>query len=179
MRLQPLFNPLTGFFNPFSRFFLQRNIFKKAVLILFCVMVFYGMATHTMLFVLNTTESLAYSFFVLKFRPEPSKVCPSKDSYVLFRHAWMAAIIIKQVKGVPGSILRFDEHNHLWVDDFCVGKIHATSSTGKPVTPIKAGVIPKGYVFGYATHDRSFDSRYQEFGLIRIESIQGAGIAVL
>lgn len=97
----------------------------------------------------------------------------------MFHHCGMNIPVIKQVKGIPGSKMRFDAQGQLWVDDFCVGTIHTTSITGKPVTSIKAGVIPKGYVFGYATHERSFDSRYQEFGLIPIDSIQGSGIAVL
>ncbi len=157
----------------------NRNHLKKTGGILVGVMLIYGIASHTLTFVLSATESLPYRFFVLQKRSMPSLQCPKKGAYVLFRHLEMNIPVIKQVKGIPGSIVRFDEHNHLWVDDFCVGTVHATSITGKPVTPIKEGAIPQGYVFGYATHERSFDSRYQEFGLIPIESVQGSGIAVL
>lgn len=91
----------------------------------------------------------------------------------------MTIPMIKQVKGVPGSRLYQDAQNKLWVDDFCVGTIRKTTSTGKPLSPITASVVPEGYVFVYASHDRSFDSRYQEMGLVPIVAIQGSGIAIL
>jgi type IV secretory pathway protease TraF len=157
----------------------NQKTLKKMGGVLVGLMLIYGIASHTLTFVLSATESLPYRFFVLQKRSGPSSHCPKKEAYVLFRHLGMDIPVIKQVKGIPGSIVRFDDQGQLWIDDFCVGKVHTTSITGKPVTPIKEGLIPPGYVFGYATHERSFDSRYQEFGLIPIESIQGSGIAVL
>ncbi len=52
------------------------------------------------------------------------------------------------------------------------------TSKGEPLTPLSHTTIPEGYVFVAGDHPRSFDSRYEEFGLIRMENIRGRAIAV-
>lgn len=47
---------------------------------------------------------------------------------------------------------------------------------GKPLTPISEKLIPPGYVFVAGDHPRSFDSRYEEFGLVPMERIWGKGV---
>jgi len=44
---------------------------------------------------------------------------------------------------------------------------------GKPLTPLRATIVPEGYVFIVGDHPRSFDSRYEEFGLVPQEKIWG------
>jgi signal peptidase I len=43
----------------------------------------------------------------------------------------------------------------------------------EPLTPLSLNVIPKGTYFVIGDHLRSFDSRYEEFGLIPLEKIYG------
>jgi len=47
---------------------------------------------------------------------------------------------------------------------------------GKSLTPISVKRIPIGYVFVAGDHPRSFDSRYEEFGLVPIEKIWGKAV---
>lgn len=52
------------------------------------------------------------------------------------------------------------------------------TSQGKPLTPISAEFVPEGYVFVAGDNLNSFDSRYEEFGLVPMEKIWGKAIAV-
>ena len=52
------------------------------------------------------------------------------------------------------------------------GVILKMSSSGKSYSPIQSGTIPEGYVYVCGSHPDSFDSRYAEFGLIRVENIR-------
>ncbi len=47
---------------------------------------------------------------------------------------------------------------------------------GEPLTPLSLNVIPKGCLFVIGDHLRSFDSRYEEFGLVKKEKVWGKGV---
>ena len=152
---------------------------KKRIIICVIIASLYGLAMTHVRFVLNATPSIPYKFFVLLKRTEFSIILPAKERYISFYHPVVQTRVIKQVKGVSGSRLHYDEKGYLWVDDFCVGKPHTTTRDGKELHATKPSIIPEGYVFTYAPHDQSFDSRYEEFGLIPVHLIQGVGVAVL
>jgi hypothetical protein len=158
---------------------LHKKFIKKMIFIgVVCCCVYDLAATHIR-FGITATPSLPYRFFIFHKKQEPSLNVPGLNRYVLFYHEAVDTHVIKQVVGLPGAHLRYDEKGQLWVDGFCVGKPHPTSRTGKKVNRIQPGIIPDGYIFGHAPHDRSFDSRYEEFGLIPIQSIQGVGVAIV
>ncbi len=50
------------------------------------------------------------------------------------------------------------------------------TSKGEPLTPLSMTMIPEGYVFVAGDHPKSFDSRYEEFGLVNIENIKGRAV---
>lgn len=50
------------------------------------------------------------------------------------------------------------------------------TSRGKALTPLTSSVVPEGYVFVAGDNPHSFDSRYEEFGLVPIEKIWGRGV---
>ncbi|MBS0271677.1 MAG: signal peptidase I [Proteobacteria bacterium] len=50
------------------------------------------------------------------------------------------------------------------------------TSQGKPLTPLSAGFVPEGYVFVAGDNLNSFDSRYEEFGLVPMEKIWGKAV---
>jgi signal peptidase I len=52
------------------------------------------------------------------------------------------------------------------------------TSEGKPLTPLLATSVPEGYVFVAGDNPNSFDSRYEEFGLVPREKIWGKAIVV-
>jgi conjugal transfer pilin signal peptidase TrbI len=152
---------------------------KKVSVIVLGLMLAYGYCAHSFICVFNTTESLPYRFFVLKKRNTSRLNVPHKESYIYFTHEKTNIPMIKQVKGVPGSRIHLDATKRMWVDDFCIGIVQETTSTGTPLSALCETIVPAGYVFVYATHIRSFDSRYCEMGLVPVSAIKGSGIALL
>ena len=105
---------------------------------------------------------------------------PQKGSYTCVHSPWYGGTVVKKIVGVAGDTLSYDIEGNLWVGcNLKVGKPKKKSKDGKILTPIEAGVIPKGMVFVAGNHERSFDSRYQELGLIPERDLQGKVIALL
>lgn len=50
------------------------------------------------------------------------------------------------------------------------------TTDGDSLTPLSVKTIPKGYIFVAGDHPRSFDSRYEEFGLVPVEKVWGKAI---
>lgn len=71
------------------------------------------------------------------------------------------------------------DHYSTRVDFLKIGKHKERSKDGRLLTPIKAGVIPQGKVFVVGDHERSFDSRYEELGLISEKVLQGRLLALV
>lgn len=78
----------------------------------------------------------------------------------------------KRVKGFPGNKIHIKQ-GKIYINGEIVGDLFLATSDGKPLTPLKSRFIPPGYVFVMGDHPRSFDSRYQEFGLVSIKHIVG------
>lgn len=83
----------------------------------------------------------------------PSPFSPQKDSYVLIDHPHHEKLLVKKIIAVAGE----------WTPSL---------PTNPEYTPLKSQKIPKGFVFVAGTHPQSFDSRYEEFGLIDIRFIK-------
>ena len=123
-------------------------------------------------FYANRSESLPFKvFLVLK------KVTPHKGNYAVFTHSWFQKDLIKQVMGVEGDNVRIAPDKTIWVAGQKIGALMSTTSSGTQLTPLKfSGFIPEGYVFVASPHERSFDSRYEEMGLLKIEDLKGRAI---
>jgi conjugal transfer pilin signal peptidase TrbI len=97
---------------------------------------------------------------------------PKRGDIVSFDHPMFPAPIAKVVVGVAGDsvdILR----GHAIVNGSDLGIILDKSPrSGKPLRSIQPCVIPEGYVYVWAPHPESFDSRYQDIGLIHISRIK-------
>jgi conjugal transfer pilin signal peptidase TrbI len=74
----------------------------------------------------------------------------------------------KRLTGLPGE--RVEDH---------LGTLKTTTRDGKPLHPLKAMTIPEGYVFVSADHPHSFDSRYEEFGLVKESCMRGTCLGLL
>lgn len=159
------------------------HFFKKWIKQAFLTTVALGGIFHVvfdnMYCVINVTESLPYRFFIL-LKPKMNTVpVLKKDVYVSFFHPFVGMNVIKQVKGISGSRIRYDKHKNMWVDDFFVGKVREESRKGEPLLGIKDGIIPEGFIFVYAPHEKSFDSRYRAFGLVPLKCIKGFGVPIV
>ena len=93
----------------------------------------------------------------------------------------------KKLIGLPGDLIE-QTHAGIVISQIYPGRTQLKAplsptlpllektKEGKPLTPISARRIPIGYVFVAGDHPRSFDSRYEEFGLVPIEKIWGKAV---
>lgn len=78
----------------------------------------------------------------------------------------------KKIAGLPGEVIEIKDGN-LYVEKRLIGPLLHETKQGLKLTPIAIKDIPAGYVFVIGDHPRSFDSRYQEFGLVKATHIKG------
>jgi conjugal transfer pilin signal peptidase TrbI len=102
---------------------------------------------------------------VYHLKPEKGDLCAF--NFVGFR-------FLKYIVGTAGDEIR-NLNGVIYVGLTKVGKATKT----KLLTPIEDGVVPEGYIFAAGTHPESFDSRYQEFGLVKTSDIRGKVFGVL
>lgn len=120
---------------------------------------------------INGSKSLEGRYFlVIKSYGMPLQL--KEDDYVAFTHPWVPGIVIKQVKGVPGDVVLHINHK-VFVNDQLIGPIFSLSRDQRTLTPGIQGIIPEGSYFVAGKHERSFDSRYAEVGLLTVENIYG------
>lgn len=86
-------------------------------------------------------------------------------------------IFTKRVIGLPGDYIIQDK-NHLTLKAqngaFAITlPLFMQSKEGQALTPLSLDIVPQGYFFVIGDHLRSFDSRYEEFGLVSMEKIYG------
>lgn len=129
--------------------------------------------SHHVHLVLNRTDSLPYTTFIHL----PNKV-PQKGDYTLLDSHWYSGKLIKQVIAVAGDQISYTSSGSLQVNDTVIASQYSQSRDGRKLTPIATQVIPEGKVFLYAPHGRSFDSRYEELGLVPVDVLQGTAYPV-
>jgi conjugal transfer pilin signal peptidase TrbI len=97
---------------------------------------------------------------------------PQRGDVISFDHPLFPAPIAKVVVGVAGDTVEI-VNGYVFVNGIDRGRVLDKSPhSGKPLTPIEPGLIPDGYVYVWAPHPESFDSRYQEIGLIHVSRMK-------
>lgn len=97
---------------------------------------------------------------------------PQRGDVISFDHPLFPAPIAKSVVGVAGDMVEI-VNGEVFVNGIDRGRVLDKSPhSGKPLTSIKPGLIPDGYVYVWAPHPESFDSRYADIGLIHISRIK-------
>lgn len=83
----------------------------------------------------------------------------------------------KRIVGVPGDYIKrtkkgleIKASNGAFTTTF---PLLNKTKEGQVLTPLSLQVIPEGYLFVVGDHLRSFDSRYEEFGLVPIDKVWG------
>ncbi len=79
--------------------------------------------------------------------------------------------LAKKVVGLPGDLVNVESED-IYVNNTLVGPICSETPSGKTLAPNAIDVIPDGCLFVSGDHPQSFDSRYANFGLLRITDIQ-------
>ncbi len=133
--------------------------------ITFLCMAFLKTQVH---FVISETDSLPQHYF-LHF----PKLKPKLDDYTVVYSPWLKKKMVKKIVGVAGDFIWFDQQWECYVDTKRIGSVYRVASDKRALHPIESQIIPEGQVFLYGLHARSFDSRYQELGLIQRSKLQG------
>lgn len=90
---------------------------------------------------------------------------------VSIEHPVLNKTVGKIIAGKPGDQISFF-YDTIYVNDTEIGRIQTVSKSGKFYHPISEGKISEDHYFVYTPHPESFDSRYEEFGLIKTEWIK-------
>lgn len=113
------------------------------------------------------SESLPYKYFFCKNNPTSIQ----SGDYISFVHPQMEMRVIKKLIGMPGDSIEIKDQMIFVEGKFQGNLLTKSPRTNKKLTPIKKNKVPAGYVSVFGTHPESYDSRYEEFGLIKLETI--------
>ena len=119
----------------------------------------------------NITESMPEKHFLIRFSKNVKRgdyitfVAPNGSYY-------QGLNITKKVVGVSGDVIT-TQSNNVYVNGKFIANTKNKSKNGIPLTIIKSGVIPKEHYFVWVKHKDSYDSRYQDIGLVNKKQIIG------
>lgn len=121
----------------------------------------------------NLTDSLPHKIFIAnRKRAKPFQTALSQTKgYVVFTHPeFPGQNIIKKVEGVPGDKIELISEG-LKIKGK-VFPLQLTTKGGKSLTPNESITIPENHYFVAGTNFKSYDSRYEEFGLVHSSQIK-------
>lgn len=149
------------------------NIFLKGFISTLVGFGVIALAKDHVCLVYSETDSLPYHYF-LQFK----KITPQKGDYTVVESQWYGGKVIKEIVGEVGDEIHHESDGSIWVGEQRIGETKKLARDGRALTPLKASSIPQDFVFLKGDHERSFDSRYEEFGLIPLNDLQGRLIGV-
>jgi conjugative transfer signal peptidase TraF len=117
---------------------------------------------------INTSTSLPHTFYITN----PKQVPVKRGDYIAFNHPASPKIIVKRVIGIEGDDILKTAHS-VYIKG-CERKLFLKEkrSDGSVLTAVNADVVPEKTFFVAGSHHGSFDSRYQEFGLIPLAQVR-------
>ncbi len=116
---------------------------------------------------INTSASLPHTFYLTN----PTQKQINRGDYIAFTHPISDKVIVKRVLGVSGDVIR--QTDNLILINGQVLTLKAKRSNGTPLTPLRASIVTEETVFVSGSHKDSFDSRYEEFGLVPLVQVRG------
>lgn len=134
---------------------IARGVFATIfMIILIAVLAGYGIR-------INKSNSLPQMAFISSPVQSPLK----KGDIVSFEHPHLKATLGKIIIGFPDDIISIRDQK-AFVNEFEIGEYKTVSSSEKIYHPNSIKKIPLGFYFVYTPHVESYDSRYEEFGLV-------------
>lgn len=136
----------------------------------------FGDPTPQIPLLFNVTPSLPYTVAWLE-----RGVLPKRGEFVLYNFSGPARRdypgldrqpLFKIVAGVAGDRISVQGRD-VFVNGRGVGRAKERLFDGRRVSPIAEQTIPEGYIYARGSHLDSFDSRYQEAGLVPTSAIIG------
>ena len=140
---------------------------KKLFLLFFSLGIVTQILSTQICIVFVTSESIPYLLCLQIYN-----LNPKKGDLCAFE--FQGRKFIKYISGISGEKIK-NINGMIYVDSKKIGKVQKN----KNLISVKNGIIPSGYVFMSGTHLDSFDSRYQEFGLIQASNIHGKVFGLL
>ena len=136
----------------------------------------FGIFSEHVHFIKSPTDSLPQRYFV-----QLPNIKPQKGDLTVVYNGFYKGKIIKRIIGVAGDQISTDGHGNIFINQQKIGRAHEHTNmqSGLTLTTIKPQVIPSGKVFLHSPHPRSFDSRYQEVGLVALSDLEGKVFAIV
>ncbi len=159
------------------------KLFSVRISLLFCtvILILASIATQTHLSecVTDSLSGIRYLLFMKNSTPHRGDIVSIQGHAVKYVGTKPLA---KRVLGLPADQIVRDKDGvkvKLFESQTSNSKplalLQATRD-GKPLTPLNIQMIPQGYVFVAGDNPNSFDSRYEEFGLVPMEKIWGKAV---
>jgi conjugal transfer pilin signal peptidase TrbI len=127
---------------------------------------------------INITESLPERVFIVFKGQLPTKY----DQLLVYKlphnERFAGKQFIKRVGGMAGDYV-VEKDNKYVINGKFLGTAKTADRNGLSVEKQPARMIPKNQYFAYSTHKDSYDSKYKEVGLIRVNDIVGVAYAIL
>lgn len=136
----------------------------------------FGIFSEYVHFIKSPTDSLPQHYFV-----QLPKITPQKGDLTVVYNGVYQGKIIKRIIGIAGDQISTDGRGNIFINQQKIGqaKSYTDLKIGLTLTAIKPQIIPKGRVFLHSKHTQSFDSRYQEVGLVPVEDLEGLVLAIV
>lgn len=160
----------------------RKSDFKKGLWSFVITFACLGVLSSNLHFIKSYTDSMPEHYFI-----QLPRISPRKGDLTLVYNGWYKGRIIKRIIGVAGDRISSDEQGNIWISDEkmskkvgqAVDKGCGRTEGGITLTKIKPQVIPEGKVFLYSPHPLSFDSRYEQVGLVSVSDLEGLVIAIV
>jgi signal peptidase I len=117
-------------------------------------------------FVALDSPSIPYRLCLQIFRLKPQK----GDICVFRRHG---LTLLKYIAAEEG-----DDVSNVKDDIYVNGRYVCRAARTETLTPVRSFFVPSGHAFVLGTHEDSLDSRYEEFGLVRTDDMEGTAIGL-
>jgi signal peptidase I len=113
-----------------------------------------------------TSPSVQYKWCIhlLNLKPKKGGLCVFERN---------GKTMVKYLIGMQGDKIK-NMKDIIYVNENIVGRARRT----KYLTPASTHFIPEGYAFVAGNHENSFDSRYEEYGLVDLKDIRGKAIGI-
>ncbi len=124
--------------------------------------------TKNIAIIYSPTDSLGNHYFL-----HLKQIKPKLNDYTLVYSTWYKGLVIKKIVGVSQDRIWYNQQGVLLINNHIIGKPKPIATDGRILHPIKPQIIPRETVFLKGYHIDSFDSRYQEFGLVSVDCLEG------
>ena len=91
-----------------------------------------------------------------------------------YYHTWF----VKIAKGVHGDLVE-EKNRHFYINHEWIGYAKEKTKAGRVLKMGFTGIIPEGYIFVWTPHPDSYDSRYDDIGLIKDDQVIGRAYRIL